>query len=150
MAGERARPAAADARTGGRPSRWRSFTVLLGVDKLAEQVPEWLVWAFFVTFTAVPIAMLVQMVRARLAHAAVGDLLVRLQQDPAPERLEGALARVLRDPTLTIAFWLPEYESYAALDGRPMDVTAEAPGRAATPIDREGGGSPCCSTTRRC
>ena len=115
-----------------------SFTFLLGVDKIAEQVPEWLVWAFFVTFTAVPIAMIVQMVRARLAHAAVGDLLVRLQQDPAPERLEGALARVLRDPTLTIAFWLPEYESYAALDGRPMEVTAEAPGRAATPIDREG------------
>jgi len=115
-----------------------SFTFLLGVDKLAEQVPEWLVWAFFVTFTAVPIAMLVQMVRARLAHASVGDLLVDLQQDPAPDRLEGALARVLRDPTLTIAFWLPEYESYAALDGRPMAVTADAPGRAATPIDREG------------
>ncbi len=115
-----------------------SFTVLLGVDKLAEQVPQWLVWAFFVTFSAVPIAMLVQTLRARLAHAAVGDLLVRLQQDPAPDRLEAALARVLRDPTLTIAFWLPEYGSYAALDGRPMEVTAEAPGRAATPIDRDG------------
>jgi signal transduction histidine kinase len=114
------------------------FTVLLGVDKLAEQVPEWLVWAFFVTFTAVPIAMLVQMVRSRLAHAAVGDLLVRLQQDPAPEHLEPALARVLRDSTLSIAFWLPEYESYASLDGRPIAVTDDVPGRAATPIDRDG------------
>jgi signal transduction histidine kinase len=78
------------------------------------------------------------MVRARLAHAAVGELLVRLQQDPAPEHLERALARVLRDPTLSVAFWLPEYESFAALDGRPVEVTADAPGRAATPIDREG------------
>jgi signal transduction histidine kinase len=113
------------------------FTFLLGVDKIAERIPEWLVWCFFATFTAVPVAMLVQMVRTRLDRAAVGDLLVRLQQDPAPERLEAALARVLRDPTLTIAFWLPEYESYAALDGRPIDV-AVVPGRAATPIDRDG------------
>ena len=114
------------------------FTTVFVLDKVAEQVPVELVWAFFATYIAIPIAMLAGMLRDRLARGGVNELLVGLQRDPAPGELRGALARVLRDPTLEVAFWLPEYGSYADLDGRTVDVEPPGPGRAVTPIDREG------------
>ncbi len=114
------------------------FTTIFVIDKLAEQVPQWLVWGFFGTFVAIPIAMLTQMVRARLARGGVSDLLVALTGEPRPRQLRDALARALRDPTLEIAFWLPEYETYSDLEGRPVEVDPDAPGRTLTPIDREG------------
>jgi signal transduction histidine kinase len=38
---------------------------------------------------------------------------------------------------LELAFWLPEYESYSDLDGRPIELPEDG-GRTATPIDRDG------------
>ena len=40
-------------------------------------------------------------------------------------------------PSLTLAFWLPEFGRYVDLDGRPVEPTAGS-GRASTPIDRDG------------
>ena len=94
-------------------------------------------WVVFVGFTAVPIALLVTMLRARLARSAVGDLLIDLRANPAPDALRDALARALGDPSLALAFWLPEFETYADLDGRPMELPPERDGRATTLIDRE-------------
>jgi len=109
------------------------------VDKLTGHSPRLLVWALAAAFIAVPIAMVAVMVRARLARASVADLVMNLRRDPSPAHLRDALARALHDPTLALAYWLPEYEHYADLEGRPVDVTAEAPGRATTLIDRAGG-----------
>ena len=58
-----------------------------------------------------PIAFLAGLLYSRLARSAVGELLVELRADPAPSHLRDALARALRDPTLTLAYWLPEFES---------------------------------------
>ncbi|HEX2412196.1 MAG TPA: sensor histidine kinase [Solirubrobacteraceae bacterium] len=113
------------------------FTAIFIVDKIAEQIPRNVIWLYVGVFTTVPIAMLTQMVRARLAHTGIGDLLVSLRGDVAPERLRGALARSLHDPTLRVAYWLPEYGSYADADGQQVEVVP-APGRAVTPIDRDG------------
>jgi signal transduction histidine kinase len=108
------------------------------VQKLDGVTPTALDWALTAAFIAVPIVMLVGMVRARLARAAVGGLVMDLRADPSPARLRDALARALRDPTLALAYWLPEYAIYADLGGRPVDVTGGAPGRATTLIDRGG------------
>jgi signal transduction histidine kinase len=113
------------------------FTAIFIVDKIAEQIPRDVIWLYFAVFTAVPIAMLTQFVRARFAHTAIGDLLVGLRGDISPEGLRSALARALHDPSLRVAYWLPEYESYADSHGQPVQV-APVPGRAVTPIDREG------------
>jgi signal transduction histidine kinase len=43
----------------------------------------------------------------------------------------------LRDPSLTLAFWLPEYEAYADLEGRQVELRHEDSGRATTVIDRD-------------
>ena len=43
-------------------------------------------------------------------------------EDPGPADVRDALARALRDPSLTLAYWLPEFESLADLDGRPVKL----------------------------
>ena len=65
---------------------------------------------------------LVGLLDARLARSAVGDLFVELRGDPAPAELRDALARALRDPSLTLAYWLPEFDSWADVDGRPVEL----------------------------
>ena len=52
--------------------------------------------------------------------------------------LRDALARAVRDPSLTLAFWLPDFGRYADLDGRPTTVPVRQNGRATTLIDRDG------------
>ena len=91
---------------------------------------------FFVVGLA-PLAFLVGLLHARLARSAVGELVVGLRADPAPTELRDALARALRDPSLTLAYWSSDYESYTDLDGRPVTVPA-TDGRATTLIDRDG------------
>ena len=76
----------------------------------------------FVVIGLAPVAFLVGLLDARLARSAVGDLLVELRADPAPADLRDALARALRDPSLTLAYWLPEFEHWADVDGREVEL----------------------------
>ena len=85
-----------------------------------------------------PVAFLIGLLDARLARSAVGALFVELRADPSPAGLRDALARALRDPSLTLAYWLPEFETWADLEGRPMDLPAPGSGRSTTLIDRDG------------
>jgi len=85
-----------------------------------------------------PIAFLVGLLDARLARSAVGDLFVELRADPSPVGLRDALARALRDPSLTLAYWLPEFETWADIDGRPVQLPGSQSGRATTLIERDG------------
>jgi signal transduction histidine kinase len=84
-----------------------------------------------------PIVFLIGLLDVRLARSAVGDLVLELQADPAPADLRDALARALRDPSLTLAYWLPDFRSYGDLDGRAVEVP-DRNGRATTLIDRDG------------
>ena len=104
---------------------------------------------FFVIGLA-PLAFLVGLLHARLARSAVGDLAVELRADLAPADLREALARALRDPSLTLAYWLPDFGSLRRQRrppggaARPRGAARHHPGRA-----RRGARSPCCSTTAR-
>ena len=84
-----------------------------------------------------PLAFLVGLLDARLARSAVGDLIVELRGDPAPPDLRDALANTLRDPSLTLAYWLPDFHSYVDVDGRPVRLPDDDR-RAATLIDHNG------------
>jgi signal transduction histidine kinase len=81
-----------------------------------------------------PIAFLAGLLQARLARTAVGDLVVELRGQPTD--LRGPLARALRDPSLSLVYWLPQFESWASPDGRPVDLPADTQGL--TFIEREG------------
>jgi signal transduction histidine kinase len=79
------------------------------------------------------------MLDAPLARASVGDLLVELQGDPPPEDLRGPLARALHDPSVELAYWLPEYERWADAEGAAIELPGDQdPDRSVTVIEREG------------
>jgi signal transduction histidine kinase len=110
---------------------------LVILDEFRER-PRALQIVLFLTLAAVPFAVLADILRARLARSMLGDLFLELQASPAPADLPGALARALRDPSLTLAYWLPEFRTYADLDGRRVELPDGAAGRATTVIDRDG------------
>ena len=72
----------------------------------------------FVTLGVAPIAFLIGLLTSRLARSDVGDLLVELRGEPDPGELRDAIARALRDPSLSLAFWLPEFGAWADADGK--------------------------------
>ena len=82
----------------------------------------WVQTAMIIVITAVPYAVLIDMLRARLARSAVGDLVLALHASPAPEDLRAAIARALGDPSLDLAYWLPDQEAYVDLEGRPVEL----------------------------
>jgi signal transduction histidine kinase len=85
-----------------------------------------------------PVAFLIGLMDARLARSGVGDLFLELRADPPPSALRDAIARALRDESLTLVYWLPEFERWADLDGRPVDLPGPDSGRATTLIEMNG------------
>jgi signal transduction histidine kinase len=92
---------------------------------------------FFVVGLA-PLVFLVGLLHARLARSAVGDLMVELRADPTPADVRDALSRALRDPSLTLVYWLPEFDTYAGLDGQPVRLDTNDGERTITLIDHGG------------
>jgi len=140
-------------RRAGRPRR-RSLALvidlfalglLLAAGLFAIAVLEWPSYEVFVAFQRAtwivvglaPIVFLFGLLDARLARSAVGDLMIDLRGGMQPTELQDALARTLRDPSLTLAYWLPDFGAYVDLDGRPVAVPS-GDGRATKTIEREG------------
>ena len=84
-----------------------------------------------------PIAFLVGLLDQRLGRSAVGDLMLELRGDPPHRQLREALARALKDPSLTLAYWLPDFHTYVDLDGNPMELPQDGE-RTATVLERNG------------
>ena len=84
-----------------------------------------------------PLAFLLGLLDARLARSSVGELIVELRREPTPQGLRDALAHALRDPSLELAYWLPDYQTYVDLEGRPLQLSDDDT-RTVTPIDRDG------------
>ena len=72
-------------------------------------------------YIAIPIAFLVGLMRTRLQRSGVADLVVELGSSPRPPEVRDAIARTLGDPSLEVAFWLPEEERYVDPAGLPVD-----------------------------
>ena len=106
-------------------------------DALDEPLDDWPDVFVELALAAVPVAFLVGLLRTRLARGAVADLVVELGGPLAPGELRGALARALRDPTLTVAYWLADGERFVDADGRAVTLP-DGPGRAVTEVRREG------------
>jgi signal transduction histidine kinase len=114
-----------------------TFTLLW--DKLAGTRTELISWIVAITFVAMPVALLANLLRVRLARTAVGRLVVDLRRDSDPSHLRDALRRALGDPSLDLAFWLPEYDAYADLAGNELELPAEDAHVAITVLERGDG-----------
>jgi signal transduction histidine kinase len=115
-----------------------SFAVLLATDLISGSRLQLVLLVTYLVLATVPLAFLAGFLLSRLARAAVGALLLELPGNPSPGQLRDALSRSLRDPSLVLAYWLPQFESWADLDGRPVELPGRATGRATTLIDRDG------------
>jgi signal transduction histidine kinase len=75
--------------------------------------------------------------RARWAEGEVTRLVVDLG-DPPRAGIRGRLAEALADPSLELAYWLPESGGYVDETGRPLHVPAAGSGRAITVLQQDG------------
>jgi signal transduction histidine kinase len=75
----------------------------------------------------IPFGFLIGLLRSRLAQgAAMSALISQVAQIPGEGPLRAALAEALGDPSLALAYWLPESERFVDALGHP--VTVEGPG----------------------
>ena len=112
-------------------------SVLVVLDKFQIEfaTASWLVLGAYI---AIPLVVLGGILRARLARLTVADLFVELQAEPSPDELRDGLARALGDPSLALAYWLPQFRSWSDFQGRSIDLPREGSERATTMIDRNG------------
>jgi signal transduction histidine kinase len=103
-----------------------SFIVANGFDAAGapSRTLEWISRALVAT---IPFGFLAGLLRSRLAEgAALSALLARLGDLPGEGPLRAALAEALGDPSLALAYWLPESSKFVDALGRP--VTVSGPG----------------------
>jgi signal transduction histidine kinase len=88
---------------------------------------------------SIPFAFLAGLLRSRLSRAsAVSELVARLGEAGRRQGLRDALAEALGDPSLSLAYWVPEQERYVDADGLPVEMPARGAGTACTPVEHEG------------
>ncbi len=89
---------------------------------------------------AVPFAFLAGLWRSRFSRAAaVSELVAALSERAGHRRgMRDALADAFEDPSLVLAYWLPERERYFDADGRAVELPPGGAARAWTPVKRNG------------
>jgi len=113
------------------------MAVALVFTALDGPATEPLRWVTFGLIGLAPVAFVFGLLGARLARTAVGELFVELHADPVSADLRDALARALGDPSLELAYWLPDFAMYVDSQGRPVETPTEGP-RGLTVIHLEG------------
>lgn len=114
----------------------------LGADRLttagqASGAGRALLVVSLVALAAVPYAFLAGLARSRLSAAgAVGTLLERLAAAPGTGELRAAVSSALGDPSVAVAYWLPDRGQHVDEDGRPVELPAPGSGRAVLPVER--------------
>ena len=136
------RAASTPARRASAPAAAGALTLLflgglLLEGAFTEAQSPFLVWPTLVGLLLVPVVFLVGVWRSWVARAAIGELLVDLASMHG-RSLQSVLAKALRDPTLTLAYWLPEFGSYADNHGRRVALPAANRHDAWTPSSRTG------------
>jgi signal transduction histidine kinase/DNA-binding NarL/FixJ family response regulator len=120
------------------------LSVAVGLAVLRRQpgfdtaVPDALRAASVVALAALPQAFTFDLLRGRLARTGVADLVVQLEQAPAPEGMAAALGRTLGDRSVAVLVWSPETSAYLDAAGRPAELPTHDPTRAVTLLARDG------------
>jgi signal transduction histidine kinase len=111
---------------------------VLGVFQAWPNAQDDLERARVIALAVVPFAFLAGLLRSRVAAAsAVSDLVARLGAGRRGA-LRDALADALGDPSLQLAYWLPERGEWVDEGGDPFAPPPAGSGRACTPVDQGG------------
>jgi signal transduction histidine kinase len=97
--------------------------------------PPVLLWTAACLLVTVPVAFLVGLLRSRLARGGVADLFRGLRT-MRPDELQAALARVLGDPALVVAYPRPD-GSYVDAAARPVVLPAPGGDRSVAIVERD-------------
>jgi PAS domain S-box-containing protein len=114
------------------------LAVALVVAAVSDEASNALFWIVIFSFASVPFAFIVGLLSGRLARVGVGQLLLDLGQARAPGELREAIARAVGDPTLRLAYWIPETETFADIEGNPIELPEPGGEELATMVEREG------------
>jgi signal transduction histidine kinase len=136
------------------PSQRRAFAPVLAVGSLtlallltelvveqanlSSTVADRMTLAIFGSLACLPFAFLVGLMRARFSHAEAISTLVGRLGGGGRGALRDALAEALGDPTLELAYWVPDQDAFVDAEGRPRRVDSIPEAKAATMIDHQG------------
>lgn len=95
-------------------------------------------WSAQVVLVIWPLALLLGLLRSHLDRSAVSRMIVELGAGVPPgDRLRTVLASALHDPSLELAYWLPERQAFVDAEGAAVDLpTTDA--RVVTYLARDG------------
>jgi signal transduction histidine kinase len=94
-------------------------------------------WIYPAAVGLIGIILGTDLARGRWAEAEVTRLVVDLG-DPPRAGIRGRLAEAIADPSLELAYWLPESGGYVDEIGRPIQVPVAGSGRAVTVLEQQG------------
>jgi signal transduction histidine kinase len=87
----------------------------------------------------VPFLFLAGLARGRMLRGSgLGRLVRRLGASLERGELRAALAEALGDPSVELAYWLPDSRQYVDAEGRPVELPGPDSGRSVTEVDRAG------------
>jgi signal transduction histidine kinase len=99
------------------------LAALLAADLARIELDQTAYYVALIPFGLVPYLFLGSLVRARMLRGgAVGELVAGIGATLAGRGLRDALARALNDPSLELAFWLPDSGAYVDPEGQPLEL----------------------------
>ncbi len=106
---------------------------------LSSDISDAQTLALFASIACLPFAFLVGLLRSRFSEAdAISELLAQLGEGGGRGALRNALADALGDPTLELAYWVPDQDAYVDAAGQPVRVDPAPAGKVSTIIEHDG------------
>ena len=114
------------------------LAVALAFEVLEVRGADAVYWIALGALLTVPLSFLLGLLRGRLARAGVSRLLLELDGVRSADDLRAALARALGDPSLEVAYWIPERNEFVDAAGKGLSPAERDGDRPATVVERGG------------
>ncbi|MGB8361374.1 MAG: histidine kinase, partial [Acidimicrobiia bacterium] len=69
-----------------------------------------------------PLVFLIGLIDERLGRASIADLMVGSTVTLGPAELQDGVRRALRDGSARVIYWIPDFDSYADVEGKSVDL----------------------------
>lgn len=100
--------------------------------------PTWTIHPIVVARAVLPLTFVFGVFRGTIEQFGLGDFVIRLGARAASESLEQALGRALRDPSVMLAYWVPERAEFVDATGNAVQLPHDRDERVVTYVEREG------------